>query len=222
MNMEHRGQIVIASVLDIIYDTHYTHVAKLKTGSFEGQACYVVYKGDPNYLEGKDIVVRLEVPNRNSTLSLDESATSTFVTSARPNRFEYASSRETILYGIWEERMKRGFTVPIFPKILNYYDIGIPFFILHYALQDGKVVPYNLFRKSLDASKHEDTGFIRGIESALRSYLIRLNNSENPQAPILVTIDEDLNLERILAVFNNAIANTGNPILWQIEMEPQR
>lgn len=214
--MEHRGQIAIASIFDVVDDPYYKYKALIETGNLSKKECYVAYRGNPDKLKG-DIVVRLEDPfKEESKLNLDGAITSNFVTSTPPKGFEFASSDKVLFYGIWEERMKNNFNVPIMGKIKNYYDIGKTPAGLHYAYIGRIIVPYRLHGKTHEIMTSKE-GNIFNVKGAWDNYLRRINKlPDKDVVPRRVTIDDVISLEsRIL----DTLTETG---LTLIEMEPQQ
>jgi len=231
--MEHIGELVRAHLLDTVNDTYYKFRARIETGHEAGREGYVAYKGDPSSISG-NILVRLQYPSKRSNLEFkDSDATSHFVTSSIPSDFEFSSSVDTILYGIWEERMKQGFSVPIVGKIANYYNPGVMTRVLYYSNVDGSITPYDILNKHQpELLEHEDTGGTigtrgtrgtRGVMGALTRYLTRIGKDDNPSYPRLVLVDEDIDLERIiLPVFDRVIKFPDYSIVRHIQMEPQQ
>jgi|TARA_B100001971_G_scaffold72955_1_gene67273 hypothetical protein len=219
--MKHRGQFVIARILGTVDDPYYKYTALLETGDLQYNECYVAYRGDSDKLKG-DVVVRLEYPfEKISDLNLNGKIASNFITSTMPDGFEFASSDEVILYGIWEERMVDGPGAPIIGKIINYYDVGIIQSILHYGYgkDQVKIAPYRLHRSESEIMGYEDTGKIHSVKSALYEYLRRMNElPEKHLLPRMVTIAEKnggQGLETILNAFDETS-------LIRLQMEPQQ
>jgi len=217
--MEHRGEIVRAQLLDYVNDTFYKFMARIESGHEAGREGYVAYRGDHSSIGG-NILVMLQDPSKRSNLEFDGSvATSNFVTSSIPFDFDFSSSEDTILYGIWEERMRGGYDVPGIGSVSNFFDIGMMPKILHYHSRGGPIMPYDAVSRLKPEVMSKGRGRIRNLGSALRHYL--RNHLVN--SPIVVTVDEEIDLERmILSEFQKIIESPQFSITRYIQMEPQQ
>lgn len=215
--MQYRGEIAIAHVSDITNDPVLKIRSSILTGHLAGKDCYIAYNGNPCLLRG-DILIRLDSPPPNTSLSLDErTATGRFIATTVPNHFEFAPSNEAILYGIWQQRMKRQHgEIPKIGRLSNVYNPGTMLLVLHYIYKDSRIIPYILSKgREPEVKRHEDTGHLQSPGSALRRYLLRIDKRENASCPRVVIIEEGRLVERILHEFSRID-------MKQIQMEPQQ
>ena len=190
---EYEGQIVKAKVSAIVDDPFYNIAALIETGNLKGRMCFVAYNGDPNSLNG-DMVIRLNAPNKKkSNLSLEDIAIAgNFITSSIPDGFDFADSEETILYAVWENRMKgkhNRHNTPNIGQVSEFFDPGFMPLVLHYIRQPGGITPFLLLGRKPARVMFDKYSNIRSVESALEEYLTMLKDGKSTHPPILITID---------------------------------
>lgn len=225
------GQIVIAEVSDIVKNETYKMKAKIKTGNFAGRESFVAYRGNPSFTNQR-ILVRVDFPfeprfslELEDFLKFEENYYATFFISSKiPKGFESGSSADFILYGIWQDRMKGEFDVPILGSIANYYDPGNMVKTLHYSIAKGwLIISYGLTRTDppIKMRKNYDSGPLRSPGNALRRY-IRTVRELFGNFPQVVTTDEHIDFEKIILPEFNDKKITDMGIVRHIEMEPQQ
>ena len=223
-NLPHRGQIVVVKGEELINDNIYKIKASIKTGNLAGQECYVSHRNNNldylGHLCSREFIVRIDIPWYQSQLRLQQGIdnTAAFVAQVIPPGFEYVSSKDIVLFGVWRKWMNDGTfsadhaPIPNLEHITKFFDPGFVFKILHYTLRDNRTKPYELTPHLPPEEKTKGKHKTVTKNVALRRYLKQCRYEFGPR---VVTIDEDINLSAILDLFKQNC-------LRSIELESQQ
>tara|TARA_Y100000310_G_scaffold70474_1_gene66160 strand:- start:19815 stop:20480 length:666 start_codon:yes stop_codon:yes gene_type:complete len=214
------GQIVVAELQDLTGGKYNKFKGSIRSGELTGADCYVAYKGSPEPLVGKQVLIRLDTPRPGRDTD-QYSGSSHFVASTLPDGFDTAQSDEVILYGMWKQGMPKKLNAPNLEELLEFFNIGHIFSTLHYSMEEGIVHPYRTFRfNDPELMRHDESGIIRSPGSALRRYLMLIRG---PIGPRFVTMDGDEGIDRIIMPqFRRVIDSNQFSESMLLEMEPQQ
>jgi len=192
---EYRGEIAIASVLDILDDPQFKIRARVLTGHFEGEECYIEHRGKPN--KSGNIIFRIGHRDRTtSQIPLDSTTPrGFFIRSGIPKYFDFAPSEDVILYGVWSNFMKQGYDIPSLGRIVPFYSPGPMMKAIYFASGErGFAVPYELNYgvEPMRWIMHDGTEKELSPRNALTGYLKAHRKAESTTFPRVVIVDKKL------------------------------
>ncbi len=209
------GQVVVATLVDLVSDSIYKMRAVVENGDLKGREILVAHKGTP-HIRDRKMIVRLDTPSPKSKMNLDGIAyTGYFVSSDIPDGFDFALPNDIVMYGFWDKQMKEGYAVPFTTRVSDFYYFGTPVNLLYLLPRSGFIFTLYLQQhmKVRGASR-----MCKDLSESIGLYLLEMER-ELPECARVVLIDEEIDFRQdVMPHFDKIKHRYGKRF---IEMEPQ-